>query len=103
MYKKVVFILSLVFFIASCNTVDSVKRGLTGAKREGGDEFLIKKKDPLILPADFENLPAPDEQSSETEMQEISSIEKVLETSVEETSPTSSSVEETILKKIQKR
>jgi len=103
MYKKVVFILSLVFFIASCNTVDSVKRGLTGAKREGGDEFLIKKKDPLILPPDFENLPAPDEQSSETEMQEISSIEKVLETSVEETSPTSSSVEETILKKIQKR
>jgi len=103
MYKKVVFILSLVFFIASCNTLDSVKRGLTGAKREGGDEFLIKKKDPLILPPDFENLPAPDEQSSETEMQEISSIEKVLETSVEETSPTSSSVEETILKKIQKR
>ena len=81
----------------------SVKRGLTGAKKDSTDEFLVKKKDPLILPPDFENLPAPDEQSSETEMQEISSIEKVLETSVEETSPTSSSVEETILKKIQKR
>ena len=101
MYKKIIYILSLIFFIASCNTFDSVQRGITGAKRESGDEFLIKKKDPLILPPDFENLPTPDERS--TAMEEISSIEKVLETSVEETSPTSSSVEELILKKIQKR
>jgi len=36
-------------------------------------------------------------------MEEISTIEKTLETAVEETSPTSSSVEELIIKKIQKR
>ena len=101
MYKKIIYILSLLFFIVSCNSFDSVKRGITGEKREGGDEFLIKKKDPLILPPDFENLPTPDEQI--TAMEEISTIEKTLETSVEETSPTSSSVEELILKKIQKR
>jgi len=101
MYKKIIYILSLIFFIASCGSLDSVKRGMTGGKREGGDEFLIKKKDPLILPPDFENLPTPDEQS--TAMEEISTIEKTLETAVEDTSPTSSSVEELILKKIQKR
>ena len=101
MYKKIIYILSLIFFITSCNAVDSVKRGLTGAKRNTADEFLIKKKDPLILPPDFENLPTPDERS--TAMEEISTIEKTLETAVEETSPTSSSVEELILKKIQKR
>jgi hypothetical protein len=101
MYKKIIYILSLIFFIVSCNSFDSVKRGITGEKRQGGDEFLIKKKDPLILPPDFENLPTPDEQI--TSMEEISTIEKTLETAVEETSPTSSSVEELIIKKIQKR
>ena len=101
MYKKIIYILSLIFFIVSCNSFDSVKRGITGEKRQSGDEFLIKKKDPLILPPDFENLPTPDEQI--TAMEEISTIEKTLETAVEETSPTSSSVEELIIKKIQKR
>lgn len=101
MYKKIIYILSLLFFIVSCNSFDSVKRGITGEKRQSGDEFLIKKKDPLILPPDFENLPTPDEQI--TAMEEISTIEKTLETAVEETSPTSSSVEELIIKKIQKR
>ena len=101
MHEKIVYILSLIFFTISCGSVDSVKRGLTGAKRDSVDEFLIKKKDPLILPPDFENLPTPDERS--TAMEEISNFEKTLETSMEETSPSSSSVEELILKKIHQK
>ena len=102
MLRKTIYIFLLFLFVASCaDTFSSAKRGLTGSKADSGDEFLVKKKDPLILPPDFENLPTPDEQS--TTMEEISTIEKTLETSVEETSPTSSSVEELILKKIQKR
>ena len=101
MHKKIIYILSLIFFITSCNTVDSVKRGITGAKRDTADEFLIKKKDPLILPPDYENLPTPDERS--TAMEEISNLEKTLGTSIEETSPSSSSTEELILKKIQQK
>ena len=101
MHKKIVYILSLIFFTISCGSLDSVKRGLTGAKRDSVDEFLIKKKDPLILPPDYENLPTPDERS--TAMEEISNFEKTLETSMEETSPSSSSVEELILKKIHQK
>ena len=101
MYKKIIYILFLLIFIASCGTFDSVKRGLTGQKKQSSDEFLIKKKDPLILPPDFEDLPLPDEITTEAE--EISNFEKTLETSMEETSSSSSSVEESILKKIQKR
>ena len=100
MYKKIIYILFLLIFIASCGTFDSVKRGLTGQKKQSSDEFLIKKKDPLILPPDFEDLPLPDEIIAETE--EISNFEKTLETSMEETS-SSSGTEESILKKIQKR
>ena len=101
MYKRIIYILFLLIFIASCQTFDSVKRGLTGEKRQSSDEFLIKKKDPLILPPDFEDLPLPDEVTTEAE--EISNFEKTLETSIEETSSSSSSVEESILQKIRKR
>ena len=67
MYKKIIYILSLLLFLTSCGTFDSVKRGLTGQKRDASDEFLIRKKDPLILPPDFEDLPLPDETITETE------------------------------------
>ena len=41
--------------------MSSVKRGLTGSKSDSTDEFLVQKKDPLILPPDFESLPSPEE------------------------------------------
>ena len=62
MFKKITFIIFLFTFLTSCaDTFDSVKRGLTGEKKSSADEFLVKKKDPLILPPDYENLPDPDE------------------------------------------
>ena len=99
MLKRVAYIIALTFFVTSCgDTLGSVKRGLTGAKANSADEFLVKKKDPLILPPDFENLPTPEEWNVAEE--EISAFEKNLETSVEDDSPGSSSVENSILEKI---
>ena len=93
----------LTFFVASCGeTGSSIKRGLTGAKKTSADEFLIQKKDPLILPPDYENLPSPDE--SITTNEEISTFEKTLEQSIEDDLSTSaSSVEDSILKKIRSK
>ena len=102
MRKKIIYILVLIYFVTSCaDTFDSVKRGLTGSKRKSADEFLVKKKDPLILPPDFENLPTPDAQTGATE--EISIFENTLETLIEDDSSPSSSVEDSILKKIQSK
>ena len=101
MLKKIIYLFALIFFVVSCDTLSSVKRGLTGEKRVSTDEFLIKKKDPLILPPDYENLPTPDDRIVASE--ENSIFEKTLETSIEETSSSPSSTEESILKKIQKR
>ena len=102
MHKKIIYILVLIYFVTSCaDTFDSVKRGLTGSKRKSVDEFLVKKKDPLILPPEFENLPSPDERAATEE--EISIFENTLEASVEDDSSTSSSVEDSILKKIQSK
>ena len=102
MYKKTIYIIFAIFLITSCtNTVDSVKRGITGSKAKSTDEFFIKKKDPLILPPDYENLPSPDERILAEE--EASIFEKTLETSIEDNSPSSGSVESSILKKIQSK
>ena len=101
MNNKIIYILSIIFFVTSCGAMDSVKRGLTGEKRASTDEFFIKKKDPLVLPPDYENLPSPDERA--IAMEEISTFEKTFETSIEEDSPTSSSAEDSILKKIRSK
>ena len=107
MRKKILFSLIVLFFTVSCSdTWDSVKRGLTGQKDTSTDEFLVEKKDPLVLPPNFENLPEPS-QASENE-EEIENFEKTLEgLSIEttETDNTQSSKgsEQSILEQIRKQ
>ena len=101
MYKKIVNMLAIIFFVTSCNTMDAAKKALTGEKRNTTDEFLVKKKDPLILPPDYENLPTPGEEIDATE--EISTFEKNLGTLIEDNSSTPSSIEDSILKKIRSK
>ena len=103
--KKTIFLMLLIFLVTSCaNTWGSVKRGLTGAKKQSTDEFLVQKKDPLILPPDFESLPSPSDRDEALE--EMSSFEKSLkqESETEITaSSTGSSAEDSILKQIRKK
>ena len=101
MLKKITYILLFIFLVSCADTFDSVKRGLTGAKKNSADEFLVKKKDPLILPPDFENLPTPDE--SPILLEESSIFENTLEDDGKTDSPESKSVESSILKKIQSK
>ena len=101
MYKKIIYILTLIFFVTSCETMHSAKRALTGEKKLSTDEFLIQKKDPLIFPPDYENLPTPGEDIDATK--EISTFEKNLGTLIEDNSSTASSVEDSILKKIRSK
>ena len=101
MFKnKIVFFMMLSFLITSC---ESVREGLTGSKNQSTDEFLVKKKDPLVLPPDFENLPNPSER--QVSMEEMTSFEKTLkkQTISESSSATGNSVEESILNQIKKR
>ena len=99
MYKKIIYILLFVFLTSCAGTFDSVKRGLTGDKKSSADEFLVKKKDPLILPPDYENLPSPDE--GKFVLDENSIFQDTLDSG--EDSSTSTSIESSILKKIQSK
>ena len=102
MFKRILYLVIASLFLISCsNTVDSVKRGLTGAKSKSTDEFLIEKKDPLVLPPDYENLPTPDSEVDVAE--EISTFEKSFEIQEEDNTSSSSSTESSILKKIRSK
>ena len=47
----------LLFFLSSCGS-----GGLTGGKKDNTDEFLVQKKNPLVLPPDYNDLPIPKDQ-----------------------------------------
>ena len=95
----------LIFLVTSCaDSWSNVKRGLTGAKQKSTDEFLVQKKDPLILPPDFDSLPSPSDRDEAIE--EMSSFEKTFkqESETEITaSSAESSAEDSILKQIRKK
>jgi len=102
--KKLILLLVLNFVLTSCaDTWGSVKRGITGEKTKSTDEFLIKKKDPLILPPDFDRLPAPQDQVVESD--EINTFEKTLteESLSQKETPTDLSTETSILEQIRKQ
>ena len=104
MFKNnIIFFVILTFLLMSCGTLQSVKRGITGEKDFSTDEFLVQKKDPLILPPDFENLPTPSER--QTAQDESSKFEKTLTKSsstesISSSSSSSGSTEQSILEKI---
>ncbi len=103
--KKTIFLMLLIFLVTSCaDSWSNVKRGLTGAKQKSTDEFLVQKKDPLILPPDFDSLPSPSDR--EEAIEEMSSFEKTLKQASETEITASSgggSSEDSILKQIRKK
>ena len=98
---KIINILIIISFVTSCQTMKGAKRALTGEKEYTTDEFMVQKKNPLILPPDYENLPNPEERIAA--MDEVSVFEKNLGTSIEDNSSKSSSAEESILKEIRSK
>ena len=52
------------FALTACQ---SVKDGLTGNKSNNSDEFLVQKKNPLVLPPNYLELPKPEDSILENE------------------------------------
>ena len=105
--NKILKISRLLFFLIllySCG----VGEALQGKKRsDQGDEFLIDKKNPLVMPPDFDKLPKPGEasiKSTKDIKSDQSNIENLLKKSKIEddtsSSEQSTSIESSILKKI---
>ena len=98
--NNIYLILFMMFVTVSCQTL---KNAVSGTRQENSDEFLVQKKDPLILPPNFENLPTPSDRAAAKK--ELSSFEKKLKktSSTESFSSESGSTEDSILKQIRRQ
>ncbi len=100
----------LFIVLITLNACQSVKDGLSGKKRSNSDEFLVEKKNPLVLPPEFQKLPEPESLIKDSEFGNDNGVDlkKILTKNTSKTITTSTSkvtngsLEENILKKIKK-
>lgn len=104
LFKNTLFILLILGALSACQ---NVKDGLTGKKQTNSDEFLVKKKNPLSLPPDFENLPEPttsnkndDKNDTEISLKEILTKNANTKSTVSVSETSIGSLEKNILEKI---
>ena len=55
-FKIIIICLMISIITSSCTTLTE---GLSGKKKDGSDVFLVKKKNPLVIPKDYNELPEP--------------------------------------------
>ncbi len=101
-------IIIIIFFLSTACTSswEDIKKGLGGEKRTSTDEFLVRKKEPLVMPPKWKNLPEPGgEMKSDDAVREATDIEELLKLGKNKESSTSyeqgkGNLEESILRKI---
>tara|TARA_B100000029_G_scaffold297459_1_gene290657 strand:+ start:5125 stop:5457 length:333 start_codon:yes stop_codon:yes gene_type:complete len=106
--KKIKFWIAAVVILMTLNSCNTFNEGMVGSKRsKSGDEFLVYKKKPLVVPPDFELMPSPKPlEKKKVKMTESDeSIESLLKTNKEENigdfeKGSDDSLEKSILKKI---
>ena len=88
MMNKKYFLIFLLLFLSSCQ---SVKNALSGKKYENSDEFLVIKKNPLVLPPNFNELPTPKDVVDITQIEGIENEIEDLLSSIKENDEVSES------------
>ena len=92
----------ILFLLCSCQ---NVKDALSGKKYESSDEFLVIKKNPLVLPPNFNDLPTPKDVTKTTQVETIENEIEDLLSSIKDNeevseSSSSSATESFVLEKI---
>ena len=101
---KIKIYLFVVFLgLTGCQTL---KDGLEGNKKsKSAEEFLINKKNPLVMPPDYSKLPLPKNSSEQNDSYQDFDLKKVLEknsNSQKKQIQSNSSFEKSIIEKIKK-
>ena len=101
--RKLIYITLTLSLLTSCGSISDVfqlKKGNTG------DEFLVEKKNPLVLPPEFNELPQPENLNMESDINEDKFEEKIFNSEDEDknkdTTSGTGSTEDFILKNIKK-
>ena len=75
-YKKLILLICILNLFNGCQ---SLRDGLEGNKKgKSAEEFLIQKKNPLVLPPDYSKLPLPKNVANNDEASQAFDLEKKL-------------------------
>ena len=89
--------IAIVIYFLLLSGCQSVQDSLEGKQKNNSDEFLIEKKNPLVLPPEFNSLPEPEFSKADETNEEELSIKKTKKSSTKESFST---IEKSILDKI---
>ena len=80
--KNLYITIIILIFLSSCSSFKEVGQVMRNEKIKTNDEFLIEKKEPLVLPPDYKDLPEPD--SVKNKEKKDDKIKKILKTPQEQ-------------------
>ena len=102
--KKNLLTIFLPLILFSCAGFQDAAKVLRNEKIKSTDEFLVKKKEPLVLPPDYSKIPEPGSLSKKKESDNEDRIKKILKTPSigDQNKNNPSSVEDNIIDKIRK-
>ena len=100
---KIIYFTFFLLLLYSCTSVQEAGKVLRNEKVKTTDEFLVEKRDPLVLPPDYKEIPEPDSMKIKNK-REGTSFEKILKIQKENSTKNvgSNSTEKSILDKIKK-
>ncbi len=100
---KKLFLLFLTSVLISCSGLNDVGKVMRNEKTTTTDEFLVKKRKPLVLPPDYNEIPEPGtiKRKQNSDEDKIKEILKATEKK-ENSDKINSSVENSILRQIRK-
>ena len=75
--KNLNYLMLLLIFLNSCGGFREAGKVLRNEKTITNDEFLVKKKEPLVMPPDFKKIPEPGSLTSK-QVDEKNRIKKIL-------------------------
>ena len=76
--KKINIILIFFISIFIFNSCTTLRDGFSSQKKNSTDEFMVKKKSPLVMPPEFDELPVPEEVNQILENNEETDIKKLI-------------------------
>lgn len=99
--KKIILIVLVGFIIISCSAAKDASKVLRNEKTNSTDEFLVKQKQPLELPPNYNEIPIPNSKKK-AEPDQNNKIQSILKTTKQDNlkQKKASSVEEAIIDKI---
>ena len=96
------FLIFIFLILLSCSSLKEAGKVLRNEKTNTTDEFLVKKRDPLVMPPNYEEIPEPGTilQKKQDQEDNIKNLLKATEVTSDKKAP--SSVENSILNRIRK-